>query len=516
MPVPLIISYRDTPMTSILNNVAANTALLNLENTVANLQSTQNEVSTGLAVSTAADNASYFSIASVLRSDSSALSTVSDTLNEGNSSLSVAATALNQIQTTLSDIKNQLVNASVPGANRAVIQEQISQDQSQLQNIANSANFNGENFLSVDSSLNGYNATKSFVSSYSRDSVGNISIGYINVNTADTALYDSGAVTAADSVGSTLTSTTASIADTSSQALSAIAPAATPPVAWAAALGSTGGATGTALTTGTPLAAGTVTAGLNTIKFATADPSNASNQYVNDVTFNIGSLQTGGGAITVTQGTGALAGVTNLATGDTVGGIATGGAGSPTGVTGPTYNATTGTLSFYVVNHDATTAGKYEYDEVSVAGVNLPTTGNGILDNVDLNSEGSYTDSNGKTTYTTGGTGVSITNMNITNLTDSASDMATLNAYQKQVDAAISAVTASASELGTAQSRIQAQTSFVTSLQSSINNGVGSLVDADLNVVSTRLQALQVQQQLGVQSLSLANQSTQMILKLFQ
>jgi len=103
-------------ITSILNSYAANTALLNLENTDSNLNTVQNQISTGLSVSSAADNASYFSIASVLRSDSSALTTVGDTLNEGNSSLSVAANALDQIQTTLSDIKQQLVNASVPGA----------------------------------------------------------------------------------------------------------------------------------------------------------------------------------------------------------------------------------------------------------------------------------------------------------------------------------------------------------------------------------------------------------------
>ena len=482
-------------MTYILNNVAANTALLNLENTVSNLQNVQNQISTGLAVSSAADNASYFSIASVLRSDSSALTTVGSTLNEGNSSLSLAANALSQVQTSLSDIKQQLINASVPGADRKVIQQQISQDQAQLQNIANSANFNGENFLSVDSSLNGYNSTKSFVSSYSRDSIGNISIGYINVDTTKTALYDSGTVSSANSIASTLTSTTASISTANDSRALAIVPGTTD---WITNAGTT------------------ATAGLNTIRFATTDQSNTANQYINDVTFNVGSLQTGGGAITVTQGTGTSADLSSLGTGDTIGGIATGGAGSPTGVTGPTYAAATGTLTFYVVNHDSTHAGKYEYDQVSVAGVNLPTTGNGILDNVNLNSEGSYTDSTGKTTYTTGGTGVSITGMNITNLSDSASDMATLNAYQKQVDAAISNVAAAASELGTAQSRIQAQTSFVSSLQTSINNGVGSLVDADLNVASTRLQALQVQQQLGVQSLSIANQSTQSILKLFQ
>ncbi len=380
-------------MTYILNNVAANTALLNLENTVANLQNVQNQISTGLAVSSAADNASYFSIASVLRSDSSALTTVGSTLNEGNSSLSLSANALAQVQTSLSDIKQQLINASVPGADRKVIQQQITQDQAQLQNISNSANFNGQNFLAVNSSLNGYNATKSFVSSYSRDSVGNISVGYINVDTTQTALFDSGAVTAANSVASTLTSTTASISTATDPRALAIVPGTTD---WITNAGAN------------------ATAGLNTIRFATTDQSNTSNQYINDVTFNVGSLQAGGGAITVTQGTGTSANLSTLGTGDTVGGIATGGAGTPTGVTGPTYTAATGTLTFYVVNHDATHAGKYEYDEVSVAGVNLPTTGNGFLDNVNLNSEGSYTDATGKTSYTTGGTGVSITGMNIT------------------------------------------------------------------------------------------------------
>ncbi len=159
-------------MTSILNNVAANTALLNLENTVSNLQNVQNQISTGLSVSSAADNASYFSIATVLRSDSSALSTVSDTLNLGNSSLSVANTALSQISTTLSDIKDQLVAASAPGADRTTIQQQIAADQAQLKSIAQSANFNGQNFLSVDSGAPNYSATQQFVSSYSRDATG--------------------------------------------------------------------------------------------------------------------------------------------------------------------------------------------------------------------------------------------------------------------------------------------------------------------------------------------------------
>jgi flagellin len=50
----------------------------------------------------------------------------------------------------------------------------------------------------------------------------------------------------------------------------------------------------------------------------------------------------------------------------------------------------------------------------------------------------------------------------------------------------------------------------------SVDRGVGQLVDADMNAESTRLQALQTQQQLGVQALSIANQNSQSILSLFK
>ena len=213
----------------------------------------------------------------------------------------------------------------------------------------------------------------------------------------------------------------------------------------------------------------------------------------------------------MTAGTAGLASTT-LGTGDTIGGIATG---TKAGTAAPAYNAGLGTLTFYVANNDSTTAGKVEYDKVILSGY-APPTGNGVLDKTDSTTQGSYTDSSGITTSTGVGTGVSIFNMSISTLTNSATDLATLNAYEKQVDAAISSVASSASTLGTAQSRITAPASFVTSLQTTINNGVGTMVDADMNLASTKLQALQVQQQLGVQSLSIANQSSQMILKLFQ
>jgi len=76
-------------------------------------------------------------------------------------------------------------------------------------------------------------------------------------------------------------------------------------------------------------------------------------------------------------------------------------------------------------------------------------------------------------------------------------------------------IDASAS-FGSVQGRIQTQNEFVSKLSDSLKSGIGSLVDADMEEASARLQALQVQQQLGTQSLSIANQAPQSILSLFR
>lgn len=84
------------------------------------------------------------------------------------------------------------------------------------------------------------------------------------------------------------------------------------------------------------------------------------------------------------------------------------------------------------------------------------------------------------------------------------------------VDNAITEMTRSATNIGAAKKRVDMQKEFVSTLMDSIDRGVATLVDADMNEESTRLQALQVQQQLGIQSLSIANSSAQNILSLFQ
>lgn len=84
------------------------------------------------------------------------------------------------------------------------------------------------------------------------------------------------------------------------------------------------------------------------------------------------------------------------------------------------------------------------------------------------------------------------------------------------IDNAIQALTEIGSKFGAASTRIDLQKDFISSLTDAIDRGVGSLVDADMNEESTRLKALQTQQQLAVQSLSIANSSSESILSLFR
>ncbi|CAN7226882.1 flagellin [Aminobacter sp. LjRoot7] len=86
----------------------------------------------------------------------------------------------------------------------------------------------------------------------------------------------------------------------------------------------------------------------------------------------------------------------------------------------------------------------------------------------------------------------------------------------KVAEVTLAEMTDAATTLGAAKSQIDLQKTFTTSLMDSIDRGVGQLVDADMNKESTRLQALQVQQQLGIQALSIANSNSQNILSLFK
>jgi flagellin len=311
-------------MTSLLTNNAAMTALQTLTSTNRALETTQNRISTGLRVSSAQDNAAYWSIATTMRSDQSSLSTVQDALGLGSAQVDTAYATVNSAIEVVGKIKDKLVAARQPGVDRSKVQSEISELQKTLQGMADAASFSGENWLSVDSGTTGYNATKTVVASFTR-SGGTVSIGTISVDTTTTKLFDADATA-----------------------------------------------------------------------------------------------------------TGILDG-----------------------------------------SRDATGA-------VSASGT------------------------------------FSIATMDISTLTDSAADLTTLEEYITGANSALEDMAAAGASLGAVKARIDIQKDFVNNLMDAIDKGVGQLVDADMNEESTKLQALQTQAQLGVQALSIANQSSQNILSLFR
>lgn len=104
-------------------------------------------------------------------------------------------------------------------------------------------------------------------------------------------------------------------------------------------------------------------------------------------------------------------------------------------------------------------------------------------------------------------------------ITGGADGVANAAAAQTQLLALEAQMTTSinaAAEFGNVGKRLELQVDFTSKLIDSLNEGVGTLVDANLNEESARLQALQVQQQLGIQALSIANGAPQNILSLFR
>lgn len=111
---------------------------------------------------------------------------------------------------------------------------------------------------------------------------------------------------------------------------------------------------------------------------------------------------------------------------------------------------------------------------------------------------------------------INVSTLSVAALTDSATDLLELERAIQAVDDVISDMTDAATALGAVASRVDMQRDFIDQLMDAITRGIGQLVDADMNEESTRLQALQVQQQLGIQALSIANGNSQNILALFQ
>ena len=393
-------------MSSLLTNASAMTALQTLSQINKDLAATQSRVSTGQKVSTASDNAAYWSIATTMRSDNAALSAVQEALGLGAAKVDTAYAGMEQAVEYIKEIKNKLITAQEPSADRAKLQEDIAQLQDQLRGIAESASFSGENWLQADITAGGGSITKSVVSSFVRDSSGNVAVTTIEyMLNSSTVLYDMGGNTG-------LLDSTTSIEGASFTMNINIG-------------GVVSAHTVQAFTTDDVIAAG-------------AGASTFDGSYASDGTDNY---------VKVADDTWVLA-----------------------------------------VDQTTVTDQEVQYED---SGGNLWA--------VDTTAVAATTTSSIDTL--TIGTGTTL---------------AQLDGMMQMVETALSAVTSATAALGSVSSRIGLQNDFISKLTDSLERGIGRLVDADMEAESAKLSALQVQQQLAIQSLSIANSNAQNILTLFR
>ena len=130
-------------MSSLLTNSTAMTALQTLRSVSSQLATTQTRISTGQRVSTASDNAAYWSIATSMRADNAALSAVSDSLGLSAATVDTEYTALNKVigdqNSGLTKLQALLVEAKTAGIDRTKIQAEITQIKQDMKNVASAA-----------------------------------------------------------------------------------------------------------------------------------------------------------------------------------------------------------------------------------------------------------------------------------------------------------------------------------------------------------------------------------------
>lgn len=174
------------------------------------------------------------------------------------------------------------------------------------------------------------------------------------------------------------------------------------------------------------------------------------------------------------------------------------------------------------VSIDAFTRDAYDADfkailsQISTVLANASFDGANILDSSNSPGISFLADADGTRTLTLKTQNFSFSGAIITLSASASLGTVTLaNAAVAAVKTSLDNVNQALANLGSDVKKVEAHSVFVSKLTDSLNVGVGNLVDADLAVESAKLQALQVQQQLGVQALGIANQRPQIILSLF-
>jgi len=493
-------------MSSILTNTSAMVALQTLKNVNSNLQKTQSEISTGKSVANARDNSAVWAISKVMESDVQGFKGISDSLSLGESTVAVARNAAETVTDLLTQIKGKIVAAQEENVDRGKIQTDVTALRDQINSVVGAAQFNGLNLVQGTDAVN-------VLASLDRAESGEVTASNIVVARQDLTT-NAGTYGSGDSLTANTSISAAAVANTANTATLTIA-------ADADVSGSTF----------------SVNIAGNTINFGAGDITGDEDAAALSINSAINALGLSGISSTVVDNVitisstrafedvalsalknGTDTDVTLSATeiGERAENITFSQAATVND--GDGYQVTIGSDAFTYV------AGPGENMEDVARGLKAAIDAGGVADITTLvsrNDSGAWqlkVDNNGASAnfavvgaadgVASGGL-YGLGGINVT--TDSGADAALANIetlIQTSIDAAAA--------FGSSEGRIETQANFVSQLVDSLKSGIGSLVDADMEAASARLQALQVQQQLATQSLSIANQAPQNILALFR
>ncbi|MEM1386046.1 MAG: flagellin [Pseudomonadota bacterium] len=521
-------------MSSILTNTSAMVALQTLRGVNSQLATTQSEISTGKSISSARDSASIWAISKVMESDVKGFQGISESLSLGQSTISVARTAAETVTDLLTDMKGLIVSAQEENVDRSKIQTDIEALSDQINSITGAAQFNGLNLVSGTDDVN-------VLSSLDRSSDGSVRASDITVTRQDltttNGVFGAGTGLAGNVTATNGSNSLAGVAGTEFSGAAntmeiAVAAGANNEFYTLQVAGTTVTYAADGTATNDEVAAGLVAALNNAgIEGITAVVDGVTTNQINisstskfqDVEVNLDSSAAATFAVNGAAGAGAVTGATINARASEVefssGGV---GAANTAGVSeGDGYRVTIGGQVFdYVAGknetfNDVANGLKLAIDAGALPNISTnvtqdATTGNWILqvDNDGADQAFAVTGSDTGTGTATGGL-FGMDDIDVT--TDDGVGAALSNIevlIQNSIDAAAS--------FGSDQRRIDTQMEFVTSMMDALKSGIGSLVDANLDEASARFQSLQVQQQLAIQSLAIANQGPQNILALFR
>jgi flagellin len=441
-------------MSSILTNNSAMVALQTLNSINKGMNEVQSQISTGKKVGTAKDNAAVWAISSVMQADVKGFEAISESLNLGSSTVAVARNATESVNEMLGEIKKRVVAANEENVDRAKLQNELSALRDQITSVVGAAQFNGLNLLSNAETTTAYTAAGTVDGSGEVDVLSSLDRSATGVSSADIT------------VGKQDLGQTAAAAGTLTLAAAAMT------------------AAGTATANGAANATYTING--ETTTAGRTQAVMAGDTYAFDMTiFDAAVAGTPFGSAAAAKQTA----IYTAKDGDTTADIAAGLTEminfrlAEQGFSNGEFEVTAGGAGGNVItvtNNNGTTMGAAAAGDMTLTAGGTVGGGLAILGELDISTEN--------------GAGAALT--------------AIEGLIQTTIDAGAA--------LGTSERRIEIQNDFVGKLTDSLKSGIGALVDADLEEASARLQALQVQQQLGIQALSIANQAPQNVLSLFR